>query len=110
MPIKVFKMTPPPEIIWDLLEEICFKEKDFYIVNYESYKKMFYLEMEDYLFYNLLEYYNEVHYPYIENDLNYRGFLTVIRQVCKENSVPCIYDCINESGYFKQFYRVACPP
>ena len=57
MPIKVFKMTPPPEIIWDLLEEICFKEKDFYIVNYESYKKMFYLEMEDYLFYNLLEYF-----------------------------------------------------
>lgn len=109
MPTPIFKLTPPPEIIWDLLDEICFKENNFYIVNYESYKKMYYLEMEDYLFDNLLEYYNEAHYPYIEGELDYKRFLTIIRQVCKENGIPCIYDYVNEGGYYKQFYKVACP-
>lgn len=109
MAIKLFKLTPPPEIIWDLLEEICFKENDNYIVNYESYKKMFYLEMEDYLFDNLLEYYHEAHYSYIDCEMDYKSFLTIIRQVCKANGIPYSYDAVNEGGYYKQFYRVACP-
>lgn len=106
----VFKITPPPEIIWELLEEICYTKDGYYIVNYEAYKKMFYLELDLYLFDSLMDYYKPSCLGYISDELIYRRFLTIVRQVCKENGIPCIHDKINEGGYIKPFYRVACPP
>lgn len=91
MPQKLFKIIPPPEIIWELLDNITYIDNKNYIINYEAYKKMIYEELQDYLFDNLLEYYNEKHYFYIDKELNYKRFLTIIKQVCRENSIPCIY-------------------
>lgn len=106
---RVFKETPPPEIIWELLEEICYIEDGHYIVNYEAYKKLFYLELDLYLFDSLVDYYKPEFLDYISDDLIYRRFLTIIRQVCKENGIPCLHEKIKEGGLVKQFYRVSSP-
>lgn len=106
MPQKLFKITPPQEILWNLLQKISYIDSGYYIVNYESYNKMFFLQLENYLFDNLINFYNEKKTNYITDKLNYKRFLTIIRQFCNVNKISCIHSDIYEGGYYKQYYRI----
>jgi hypothetical protein len=104
--MQLFRSTPPIEIIWELLELICIeKTTEYFIVNYESYRRLLFLELETYLYDKLIQYYHPSRTQYLEKELNYKRMLTIIRQVCSVYNVPYTYYTVYEGGYQKPVYK-----
>lgn len=84
---QIFKKDIPIEFLFELLEKISVKNDKYYIVDINSYKKMlFYGYNIDFL--NILaDYYHSSKRYYAERDLTFNAFTTIIRQICKSNTV-----------------------
>lgn len=88
MSSQIIKHKIPTEILYDFLEQICSKQKKFYIVDDICFKKAMYNNLlTD--FYNTLKpfYFNSKQY-YLEREKTYNYFTTIIRQICKKNTIP----------------------
>jgi hypothetical protein len=100
---QIFKLDFDNQILWNLLSSICEKKNEYYLINKESFKR-------GHLFSNnITEFYNEIlpHYHhskkhYLENALTYKKFLTIIRQVCKNNNILFR----SEIKYMKSTYEI----
>jgi len=84
----IFKKPIPNELLFDLLEKVCLKTRKYYTFCTDSYRKI--LENSYYEpFLQLLrdEYYHESKRFYAERELSYHMFTTVIKQICRFNSI-----------------------
>jgi len=87
---NIIKKDFNKEIIFDLLNEISILDlnKEYFILNNESYKKG---QMNNIII-NFIEkikdFYIKSKQFYLERTLNYKKFLTIIRQVCKSQNIP----------------------
>jgi hypothetical protein len=84
---QIFKQLVPINILFDFLDDVCDKTEKYYIFDNNAYKRAL-LEERISLFCNALVdyYYNSKKY-YVNREMNYIKFCTVIRQICKLNIV-----------------------
>jgi hypothetical protein len=97
---QLFKNIIPKNLLMDLLEAICEKKEDYYILNRIAFKKAEYYNLLDKLTDNLKDYYYKSKHFYLTRKLTYNYFLTIIRQLC--NSTKINYNtkiCYNKSTY-----------
>lgn len=98
---QIFKKSIPSSILFDLLEKICIKKEDHYIIDHNAYKKMKFHELLSPFLNELQEYYHQSKKYYIDRDCTYNSFTNIIRQICKFNNIlftSQIY--YNHSTYF----------
>lgn len=103
---QIFKTIPSITILFNLLEQICIKDDKFYIVDRASYKLGIYnKEIEN--MYSILEpyYYNAKKF-YITRKLDYKNFLTVIRQLCNANNIPFNYYTEFDKSTYNIIYKI----
>ena len=77
-------------ILYDFLNIYCIKEDNYYIINKYTFKQY---EFNNNIieFYNILKnYYYSNKTIYLEREINYKNFITVIRQICKKNNISYI--------------------
>lgn len=84
---ELFKRQISYKIIYNLLYDICIQEKNYLIFNLIQFKKLkFYSKLDNILFY-LKPFYKETKHKYIENGCKYKGFVTILRQLCKLHNI-----------------------
>ena len=88
MSSQILKSKVPNEIFFDFLDKICSKQKKFYIIDDISFKKAMYNNIID-DFYDTVKpfYFNSKKY-YLTREKTYNYFTTIIRQICKKNTIP----------------------
>ena len=85
---QIFKNSVPLETFVDFLKLYCTYEKKYYKITKVTFKKYkFENKIEN--FYKILKpYYFKSKQFYLERELNYRNFITVIRQISKLHHLP----------------------
>ena len=75
------------KILHELLERISYNKNGFYLVDNNAYKKLVFYKLQFDFCDRLKEYYHKSKHYYLEREFNYKTFTTIIRQVCKFNSI-----------------------
>ena len=99
---QLFKKIIPNNILTDLLDEICEKKEEYYILNRIAYKKAEYYNLIDNLTNTLKDYYHTSKQFYLTRKIDYNYFLTIIRQLC--NSLNFEYK--SKIEYHKSIYHI----
>tara|TARA_B110000003_G_C16637598_1_gene528959 strand:- start:531 stop:860 length:330 start_codon:yes stop_codon:yes gene_type:complete len=85
---QIFKSDFSNDILFDLLDEIHYqKTNKCYIVNSSSFKRALHKDLVKDFCNSLTEHYHVSKKFYIERELNYTKFMTVIRQICNKNHI-----------------------
>jgi hypothetical protein len=97
---QIFKAPVPNDYLFQFLDKICLKTDKYYLVDMNSYRKMLFYSYNDELSETLKQYYHASKHFYLERKMTYNSFTTILRQICKHNSV-CFTSQIkyNESKY-----------
>ena len=103
---QIFKSNVPINILWDYLQ--CnFMDKDtHFIINKFLYKKAEYNNSINIFIDSLKEYYFISKRKYIERQINYKNFLTVIRQICNANSINYTSKLVYDKSSYEIEYSV----
>lgn len=105
---QIFKKKVPTEILFSLLDKICIKEKDFYIIDNISFKKGMYNDIIQTFIKDCKEYYHRSKQKYVDRDITYNSFITIIRQICNNNEITyknkIKYDKSNYSIHYYIYY------
>lgn len=84
---QTFKNIVDKHILFEFLESICDKTDKYYIFNMASYKRAELNNSIQIFIDNIKPYYHKAKLFYIERQLNYSRLCTIIRQICKSNSI-----------------------
>ena len=68
-------------------DKISQEKNGSYLIDYNTYKKMLFNNLKSEFCELLKPYYHKSKHYYLERDMNYNAFTTIIRQVCKFNSI-----------------------
>jgi hypothetical protein len=98
---QIFRRTVPLVILTGLLEEICLITEKYYLVDYNAYKKFMYnAEKKDDFIRTIHEYYHLSKKHYINREMTYNNFLTIIRQITRSHKLEYTSQIrYNESNY-----------
>jgi hypothetical protein len=102
MSLQIFKQNIPNNLIFDLFEVICLKNKKYYTFNVESYKKGVYKEIIQQFIEKCRPYYHISKRKYLDRKLTYNSFTTILRQICNSNKI--IYT--TKIKYDKSVYNI----
>lgn len=84
---QIFKKDIPNDTLFTFLDTICLKTDKYYLIDYNSYKKMIFNKSHIEFCDNLKEYYYLGKHFYLEREMTYKSFTNIIRQICKHNNI-----------------------
>ena len=84
---QIFKQSVPSEVLFDLLEKICYKTENFYYIDVNAYNKMRFYQYHVEFFETIKPYYQASKRFYVERPLKYNYFTNIVRLICKNNSI-----------------------
>ena len=99
---QIFKSNPDNKFLFDLLQKICIKNEKYYLIDKIAFKKGLLSNDIKNFFTSLLSYYYTSKLYYVNRDINYNSFLTVVRQICKANEIRYI----SKIKYDKSKYEI----
>ncbi len=88
---QLFKKHIPIKILFDLLDKVCQKKDNHYIVDQDSWKRIKFHEYETGFCDSIKEYYHKSKLFYITRDFTYNSFINILRQICKCNNIGFTY-------------------
>jgi len=105
MASQIFKNKIPNELLFDLLNKICLKNEKQYTFCINSFRKGLYNEeIKDFLEV-CRPYYHISKRKYIDKNLTYKSFTTILRQICNYNKIIYTSEIIyNKSKYDISYY------
>jgi hypothetical protein len=102
---QIFKEKIQDTILFELLDKLCIKNNNYYIFNFESYKKGVYNKSIPTFIENCKPYYYNSKQKYLEKKQTYNSFVTILRQICKHNKLTYLSKLVyNKSDYNIDFY------
>ena len=87
MSIQIIKTKIPNNILFELLDKICLKNDKHFIFNLESFKKGIYNGLIQEFIEQCKPFYHNSKRKYLERQINYNSFITIIRQICRINKI-----------------------
>ena len=85
---QIFKNDFPNDILFNLLDEIFYqKTTKCYIINNSSFKRAVHKDLVKDFCNELKEHYHVSKTFYVERNLNYSKFMTIIRQICNKKHI-----------------------
>lgn len=99
---QTFKTIPPKNILYEFLDNVAFLENNYYIFSKTNYKAALIKNVIPPFILNIRKYYYKSKQKYIDNATTYKGFVTILRQICKSNKIP-IHSSIK---YYKSDYVI----
>lgn len=108
MSSQIFKKKIPNELLIQLLNNICIKEKydKYYIINNDAYKRGLFNESILNFIENCKEYYHKSKMKYLERKLCYKSFITIIRQICNANNITYTSQIKYQSSTYDIIYYI----
>tara|TARA_B110000285_G_C15107709_1_gene609044 strand:+ start:744 stop:1070 length:327 start_codon:yes stop_codon:yes gene_type:complete len=97
---QIIKYPIPSQLLFDLLDKICLKKENYYLVDMNAYRKMMFHNYHDEFCNDLKEYYFVSKWNYLTREMTYKSLLNIIRQICKKNFIRFASQMkYNESNY-----------
>ena len=87
MSTQIFKNQIPKILLFDLLDKICLKNEKHYTLNNDSFKKGIYNNYIQLFLETCKPYYHISKRVYLEKNLTYKSFTTILRQICNHNKI-----------------------
>jgi hypothetical protein len=87
MSSQIFKISVPNHILFECLELFSIKTDKCYVVNNNAFKKGIYNKSISEFIENCKPYYFLSKKKYLERELTYTTFTTILRQICKHNKI-----------------------
>lgn len=87
---RVFKTIPHYTILFNVLDEVCDKDETGFVVTESVFRILSRKNAIAEMFDVLEPYYHTSKKYYLSRSLDYSGFLTVVRQVCKVNCISYV--------------------
>ena len=105
MQTQIFKKVIPLDIIEEFIKENCIVEKNEYIFNKYCFKKALLNDKINIFLKTIIPYYHESKKYYVERELTYIRFATILRQICKTHNILIVskikyYNSTYENIYF----------
>ena len=105
MTSQLFKENIPMTILYDFLEKICIKDNNLFIFSKSAFKKAEIYDLLTNFKDTVKPYYHISKQYYIDRNLTFIRFTTVIKQICNLNNVEIISKIIyNKSKYEMEYY------
>jgi hypothetical protein len=87
MSSQTFRRPIPRHILFELFDQICLKTEKYYLVDYNSYKKMMYMGLHVPFVEQIVEYYHAAKQFYARREMTHNSFVNIVRQACKINGI-----------------------
>lgn len=84
---ELFKEQISYKYIYKLLYDICMNEKKYLKFDITQFKRLKFYSKLDTILYDLKPYYKKSKQYYIEKGNKYKGFTTILRQLCKLHNI-----------------------
>ena len=103
---QIFKTPVPIQFLWNFLKE-NFAETDthFQVTAYLFHKTEYNQHLEGFITF-LRPYYHNTKRKYIDRQLKYKGFLTIIRQLCNTFQVKYSIKLVYNKSTYEIEYRI----
>ena len=102
MSLQIFKQVFPLELLLTFLDKFSCKVNNCYIITNDVYKKAVYNNMLTDFLNECKPYYHTSKIKYIEKKQNYNSFNTIVRQICKVNTI----NFVSKIKYDKSSYSI----
>jgi len=97
---QIFKKNVPNELLFTLLDKICFKTDEYHLIDNNAYRKLLFYNLDKEFVDDILNYYHLSKQFYILRKMTYKSFTNIIRQICKQNLIQYNTEMkYNESKY-----------
>jgi hypothetical protein len=103
---QIFKQHIPNDKLFELLDKICFKMENCYILSVDAFKKGIYNEDIQNFLQFCRPYYFISRRKYIDRKLTYQSFATIIRQICNFNKITYSSEIKYDKSNYSMFYYV----
>jgi len=105
MSSQLFKVPVPYKVLGDFLDNHCEYEGKFHVFSKVCFRKALYHDRIKSFCQDLSKYYHISKKYYVDRDMNYRRFTTVLRQLCKLHTLPYTSNIVyNKSKYDILYY------
>ena len=84
----IFKTDIPNTILFDFLKIYCHNENEYFILDKLIFKQYEYNNLVSDFYDKIRDNYKEAKRYYLDRSVSYNNFLTIIRQICKNNNIP----------------------
>jgi hypothetical protein len=101
-----FKSNVPLNILWDYLQSNFIDKDTHFIINKFLYKKTEYNNSINIFVDSIKEYYYVSKRKYIERQMNYKNFLTIIRQICNAHNINYTSKLVYDKSSYEIEYSV----
>lgn len=100
MKTTIFKEEIPLNILLDLLEKVCNKNYEYYLIDKNVFQLIIYRKYQESFLEKILPYYHKSKQRFVTRDFNYNSFVNIVRQICNSNDHEFIANKIyNHSEY-----------
>ena len=87
MSSQIFKQPVPLELLYQLLDQICLKTNKYYVIDMNAFRKMQFTQLHTKFCSDVLPYYHLGKQFYINREMTYNSFTTILRQICKYHAI-----------------------
>ena len=88
------------------LKIILKKKNNSYIFTKTSFKKAQFNNLVEPFCHSLKEYYHKSKLKYLERKINYKNFITIIRQICKSVHIPFTSKIVYDKSKYEIVYTI----
>jgi hypothetical protein len=103
---QIFKSNIPINILFELLDKICVKNENYYVLNNGAYKKGIFTGDIQQFIQDCTPYYFISKRKYLTRQLNYNHFITIIRQICKHLNIKYTNKIKYERSTYDIIYNI----
>lgn len=103
---QIFKSNIEPHILFDLLEKICIKTDNKYVLDNASYKKATLLELIEPFVKTIKPHYHVSKQYYCNRKASYKMLTTIIRQISRSNNIFYKQNIIYRQSKYEIIYSI----
>ena len=99
---QLFKKNVPLDVLFELLDKICNKGLDYYVIDENVFKRMLYNNHDIFFLAEIIPYYHKSKQYFVTRNFTYSSFANLIRQICNSND----YEIIGTKQYNHSSYSI----
>ena len=103
---QIFRKEPPFAILNDMLQRFADKEREKYIVDYVTFKRILFHNFHYKWLLELREYYYKNKCFYVTRKFTFSSFVNIVRQLCKIFNVNYTYSYDRNQNYHHLKYTL----
>ena len=109
MSSQLFRKTVPSNFLIDFLKTNCIRDGEFYVISKVAFRMACYHDRVRPFCENLVDYYHISKQYYVQRQLDYSKFTTILRQLCKVHQLAYTSRIVYNKSSYDILYYITLP-